>query len=215
MARPACETWLALFIIFSLPCFAQQSPIDAAKKAFARGDIPAALEGLRRFRASGPDQPLLLESLALSVQYSLAAGDVYKASYVLRLLQEAGPGSAEAFEAGLSVADWYYDRRSWRAALEYFTRAVDGFRESAGGPRNGLDLALLRCAELSLYHAEDTSSARLYFRRIIPFNLPVSQSPLYREMSVRLFWSTISPTVLGLDDGNISSLTVDGDDMPA
>ena len=181
--------------------------------AFARGDIQAALEGLRRLRSSAPDQPVLLESLALSVQYSLAAGDPYKASYFLGLLQEAGPGSTEAFEAGLSVAGWYYDRRSWRAALEYFSRAIDGFGEGAQGQREDLDLALLRSAELSLYHAEDTASARLYFRRIIPSNLPDSQSPLYKEMSVRLLWSTISPPVLGLGDVNISSLTVDGDDL--
>ena len=213
MARPGCETWLVIFIIATLPCFAQQSPIDAAQKAFARGDIQAALEGLRRLRSSSPDRPLLTESLALSVQYSLAAGDAYRASYFLRLLQEAGPGSAEAFEAGLSVGGWYYDRRSWRTALEYFSRAIDGFGEGAQGLRKNLDLALLRSAELSLYFAEDASSARLYFSRIVPSNLPVSESPLYREMSVRLLWSTISAPVLGLDDANISSLTVDGDDL--
>jgi ligand-binding sensor domain-containing protein len=149
----------------------------------------------------------------LSVQYSLAAGDAYKASYFLQLLQEAGPGSAAAFEAGLSVAGWYYDRRSWRAALEYFRRAIDGFRDGAGVLRKALDLALLRSAELSLYFAEDSASARLYFRKIVPSNLPVSESPLYREMSVRLLWSVISPSGLGLEDANISTLTVDGDDL--
>ncbi len=213
MARPGCEKWLVIFIIVSLPSFAQQSPTDAAKKAFARGDTQAALQALRRLRSSAPDQAVLMESLAMSVQYSLAAGDAYKASYFLRLLQDAGPGSAEAFEAGLSVAGWYYDRRSWRAALEYFSRAIDGFGDGAQGMRKDLDLALLRGAELSLYFAEDTASSRLYFRRIVPSNLPVSESSLYREMSVRLLWSTISPPVLGLDDANISSLTVDGDDV--
>ena len=217
MARPGHKSrilpWLVIFSIVSLSCFAQQGPIDAAKKAFARGDIQTALEGLRRLRSSAPDQPVLMESLALSVRYSLAAGDAYTAAYFLRLLQEAGPGSAEAFEAGLTVAGWYYDRRSWSAALEYFNRAIDGFGEGAQGPRKDLDLALLRSAELSLYHAEDAASARLSFRRIIPSNLPVSESSLYREMSVRLLWSTISPPVLGLEDANISSLTVDGDDL--
>jgi ligand-binding sensor domain-containing protein len=217
LARPGSETrilpGLLIFIIAALPCFPQQGPIDAAKKAFARGDIQDALEGLRRLRSSSPDQPVLTECLALSVQYSLAAGDPYKASYFLRLLQEASPGSAEAFEAGLSVGGWYYDRRSWRAALEYFSQAVDGLRKGAQAQRKDLALALLRSAEISLYFAEDTVSARLYFSRIVPSNLPVSESPLYREMGVRLLWRTLSPRVLGLDDANISSLTVDGDDL--
>ncbi len=217
MARPGCETrtlpGLVIFILVSLPCFAQQSSIDAAKRAFSRGDTDAALVTLRRLRSASLDQPVLIDSLALSVQYSLAAGDVYKASYFLRLLQEAGPGSAAAFEAGLSVAGWYYDRHLWRAALEYFGRAIDRAGESAGGQRNALDLALLRGAELSLYFAEDSASARLYFHRIVPSNIPLSEFPLYREVSVRLFWSIITPAGLGLDDGNISSLTVDGDDV--
>lgn len=197
----------------SLPCLAQQSSIDAAKKAFSRGDTQAALETLRRLRSGAPDQPVLIESLALSVRYSLAAGDPYRAAYFLQLLQEAGPASAAAFEAGLAVAGYYYDRRLWRAAVEYFARAIEGFKEGVSGPRKALDLALLRCAELSLYFAEDSSSARAYFRRIVPSNLPDSESLLYREMRLRLLWSLISSARLGLDDANVSSLMVDGDDL--
>jgi len=217
LARPGCKTrfipGLVLFIIVSLPCFAQQSSIDAAKKAFSRGDTQAALEALQRLRSGAPDQPVLIESLALSVRYSLATGDAYKASYFLQLLQEAGPGSAAAFEAGLAVGGYYYDRRSWRAALEYFGRAIDGFKEGVSDQRKALDLALLRCAELSLYFAEDSASARGYFRRINPSDLPDSESLLYRGIRMRLLWSVISPDRLGLDDANVSSLMVDGDDL--
>ncbi len=147
------------------------------------------------------------------MRYSLAAGDAYKASYFLQLLQEAAPGSAASFEAGIAVAVSYYDKRSWRAALEYFGRATDGFREGVSGQRSVFDLALLRCAELSLYFAEDSVSARAYFRRIVPSHLNDSESRLYREMRVRLLWSVISAARLGLDDANVSSLTVDGDDL--
>jgi len=217
LARPGCKTrilpGLVLFIIVSLPCFAQQGSIDAAKKAFSRGDTQAALEMLRRLRSGAPDQPVLIESLSLSVRYSLAAGDPYKASYFLQLLQEAGPGSAAAFESGLAVAGYYYDKRSWRAALEYFGRAIDGFKEGTSDQRKALDLALMRSAELSLYFAEDPASARDYFRRIVPADLPESESLLYRELRMRLLWSVISPARLGLDDANVSSLKVDGDDL--
>ena len=215
MARPGCDTLivsgLAILLVIAMPCAAQQGSLDAARKAFARGDTRAALEALRTVRSSAPDRPVLVESLALGVHYSLAAGDVYKASYFLQLLQEADPGSAAAFEAGLSVAGWYYDRRSWRTALEYFGRAIDGAGAMDRG--KGLDLALLRRAELCLYFAEDAGTARLSFRRIDPDNLPASETALYKALSVRLFWSVLTSSGLGLADANVSSLMVDGDDL--
>lgn len=217
MAQPGFEARVlpafALFILVSLPCFSQQSPLDAAKKAFSRGDTQSALGALRQIRAGAPDVAVLIESLALSVQYSLAAGEPYKASYFLQMLEESGPGSAAAFRAGLAVAGYYYDRRSWRAAMDYYGNTVKGFKDDVSGQRKDFDIALLRCAELSLYFEENSNSARTFFRRIIQSNLPDLETQLYREMRTRLLWSVISPAQLGLTDANVSSLRVDGDDV--
>ena len=217
MAQPGFEARVvpafALFILVSLPCFSQQSLLDSAKRAFSRGETQAALGILRQIRAGALDAPVLIESLALSVQYSLAAADPYKASYFLQMLEQAGPWSAAAFRAGLAVGGYYYNRRSWRAALDYYGNAVKGFKDGVSGPRRDFDVALLRCAELSLYFEESSDIARAFFRRIVQSNLSDSETRLYREMRVRLLWSVISPAQLGLNDANVSSLRVDGDDV--
>lgn len=204
---------LALFICASAACSAQGNALDAAKSAFARGDTQKALETLRLLRSDPPDAPTLVESLALSVQYSLATGDAYRAGYFLQRLLDEAPGTEAAFHGSLAMAEYYYNTRSWMAALEYYRGALDGFKEGASGRREGLDLTLLRCAELSLYHEYDPESARTFFRRIVPGNLPGSEAALFREMRVRLLWSIITPSVMGLRDANVSSLRVDGDDL--
>ena len=187
--------------------------LAAAQAALSRGDAQAALDGLRRLRTDYPDSPLVVESFSLSVACCLALGDDYRARYFLQRVRDAAPLSAPAFRASLMVAQHSYDARSWLAALEYYRDTVDGYRDGIGASRTDYDLALLRTVELSLYHGHDAEAARGYFHRIVPANLPPASRALYREMRVRLLWSVISPSLLGLADANVSSLRVDGDDL--
>ena len=226
MARQGCETLallvlaLAAFATARLPAQAA-APSDgspatfllAAKNAFSLGEAQSALDSLRQLRADFPDSPSAIESFALSVEYCIALGDEYRARYFLRRLLDGSPGSPAAFRASILVARHAYDARSWLAAGEYFKAAADGYRDGVSAPREDLDLALLRAAELSLYHENDPDTARAYFSRIVPRNLPGAETPLYREMRVRLLWHVISPARLGLNDANVSSLRVDGDDI--
>ncbi|MCX6635678.1 MAG: hypothetical protein NT090_11440, partial [Acidobacteria bacterium] len=175
--------------------------------------MQSALDTLRKLRADFPDSPSVIESLALSVEYCIVLGDEYRARYFLTRLLDGAPGSPAAFRAAIIVARHAYDARSWLAAGEYFKAAADGYRDGVSAPREDLDLALIRAAELSLYHGNDPDTARLYFRRILPQNLPAAEAPLYREMRVRLLWNVISTEHLGLSDANVSSLRVDGDDI--
>jgi hypothetical protein len=149
----------------------------------------------------------------LSVLYSLAAGDEYRARYFYERLLEDHPGSGAAFAAGVAIARHYYHARGWSAALEYYRGAVESFRAGASGARADLDKALIRSAELSLYHGEDPAGARSSLGRIQPANLSAADARLYGEMRVRLLWSQLDPRTLGLKDANVSSLRMDGDDL--
>jgi hypothetical protein len=191
-----------------------------AKQSFAAGAPDAALAALRALRARYPESSLALESLALSVEVSLSVGDDYLARSFLHRLRAETPGSAAGFRAALLIAEREYARRSYGAALEFYTQAVEsaeGAQGAEGGSgavdRRGFDRALLRAAEITLYHEKDPRGARSFFRRIQPRNLESVDRPLYTTMRVRLVWDSISAAELGLVDSNVSTLRVDGDDL--
>ncbi len=147
-----------------------------------------------------------MDADGLSVECSLASGDVYKARYFLQRTLDAAPGSRSAFTAALAVAKYYYDSRSWLAALEYYAKAVDIFQESRSGTRADLDLVLVHAAEISTYQLNDPDRARSYFQRISGGTLPPAEAALYRQLRVRLLWSVLTAEALGLKDSNVSSL---------
>jgi hypothetical protein len=182
-----------------------------AQSARQRGDPAAALETLRGLRARYPGSLLVADSFTLGVSCALDLGDDFRARFYMLKAREAAPRSAAAFRAGMLVAERCYRAHAWLAALEYYGGAVESWSEAGGSAQ--LSLALLRAAELSLYHGSDLEAARGYFHRIHPAELPPSEQVLYRELSVRLLWKAIPAALLGLTDANISSLLVDGDDL--
>jgi len=190
-----------------------QSLLNAARVRLSGGDSPGALDTLRQLRSRFPESPLLIDADGLSVQCSLASRDVYKARYFLQKLLDTAPGSRPAYSAALAVAGYYYDSRTWLAALEYYAKAVDIFQDGRSGTRADLDLALVHAAELSAYQLNDPERAKSYFQRISGRTLPPAESALYRQLRVRLLWTTLSAQSLGLKDENVSSLRVDGDDL--
>ncbi|MGA2612640.1 MAG: two-component regulator propeller domain-containing protein [Spirochaetia bacterium] len=207
--------FLLLFLAGGL-AFAQtalSASLQAARDALQRGDSQAALSILRAVRAGNPEQSRVDESFALSVQAALAAGDQYLARYFAQKLVASSPGSPATFQSCLQVASRAYDSRSYSAALEFYCDAVASFDAGAEGTRSDLDMALLRAAELFLYHERDAQSAGSYFHRINPGNIPAAELTLLRAMRARLAWDLLSPQRLGLQDGNVSTLRVDQDDL--
>ncbi len=212
---------LALFLCGAPAFFAQAAgggasdavALAAAKDAYAHGDTAGALDRLRRFRSDFPRSPLVNDSYVLGVAWALQTGDEYLARYYYQKVADAAPSSAAAFRAGVALARHYYDARVWSAALDYYGKAIAGFRVGVSGTPGDIELALQRAAELSLYHGADMDRARGYFQRIDPKVLPAGEAALYRSMSIRLLWSALSADYLGIHDSNISCLRVDGDDL--
>ncbi len=187
--------------------------LQDAKTAFGKGDFPGALEKLRTLRSAYPASPLVPDSLELSVRSALAAGDEYRARYFSQSLLDTYPASPAAFTAGLAMGSYFYDKRSWSESLYFYAEAVTVFHAGVSGQRALLDGALLRCAELTLYHANDEAGARSYIAKIQAASLVGADAVLFREMRVRLLWSVIGRHALGLQDANVSSLRIDGDDL--
>jgi tetratricopeptide (TPR) repeat protein len=190
-----------------------QSLLNAARVRLSGGDPPGALEILRKLRNLYSESPLLIDADGLDVECSLAVRDIYKARYFLQRLLDAAPGSRPAFSATLAVAGYYYDSRTWLAALQYYAKAVEIFQESRSGTRADLDFALVHASELSTWQLNDPERARSYFQRISGGTLPPAEAALYRQLRVRLLWSVLTADSLGLKDSNVSSLSVDGDDL--
>lgn len=187
--------------------------LASARAAYETGDASLALDALRRLRAGFPDSPVVTDSFSLGIEIALSAGDEYLARYFLQKLLAAAPGSAASFRSSMLLAQHCYGTRSFLAALEYYGDAVQNAPPGAEGLRADLDIALLRSAELSLYHANDTAAARDYFRRIRGSDLSGADAQLYRTLRVRLVWDRITAADLGLGDSNVSSLRADGDDL--
>ncbi len=197
-----------------------------ARQSFSAGASDAALAALRALRARYPDSPFASESLALGVEVSLSIGDDYLARSYLHRLRAEAPGSAAAFRAALLIAEREYARRSYGAALEFFAQAAESAEAATGAEgafgavgaqgaveRRDYDRALLRAAEITLYHEKDPRNARGYFRKIEPRNLGPAERPLYTTMRMRLVWDSISAAEFGLADSNVSALRADGDDL--
>ncbi len=166
-------------------------------------------------RAETADAVALTNAAALEKRFTaaLAAGDDFRARYIADKLFHAAPGSAQAFRSCLFIAERSYAARSFLTALEFYKDAVASFDAGFAAGTRELNLALLRAAEISLYHAQDARGADAFFRRIDARHVDASELPLIRAMRVRLSWSTLQPESLGLADGNVSSLRIDGDDL--
>jgi len=157
--------------------------------------------------------PVDTTALELRVRQALSTGDDYRARYLAQKLFALAPGAPETFRTCLLVAERSYAARSFLTALEFYKDAVAGFDAGSAGTRPDLDQALLRAAEISLYHDGDPRSAASYFRRIDRRNVAKADQPLLRALRVRLSWSSLGPEALGLSDGNVSTLGIDGDDL--
>ncbi len=188
--------------------------LDAARQAGARGAASEGLEDLRSLRSRYPDSPLIAASYSLGVDLALSSGDLYLARFYMDRLLGMAPTGADTFRRAQAIASYYYQRKSYAEALPYYRQAVFAL-EGAGGGVTAADAATvrLRAAELDAYHQGDELEARRFFSAISRADLAPGDQPLYRELRVRLLWSQIKASDLGLADSNVSSLRVDGDDL--
>lgn len=193
-----------------------EAPTDSqlfstAQSFYRSGDTAGALEALRTLRGEFPDSPLLPRSLSLGVRAAAAAGDLYMARWLLDGLIATGGEPDETRECALMLADEVYGRADRTLAARYYRIAL-GLWPAAdrGAVRSRV---LLRLAETAFYQEKDVRGARAYHGMVVPDLLSSEEKALYGVLWARLRWDSILPADLGMADGNISALRLDGDDL--
>ncbi len=184
---------------------------ERADHIFRQGGTGEALSILRELRSRYPGSPEAADSLALSIEISLARDDVLRARYFLSALMAFEPDSKTVSPFALKIADSCYKSDSYSTALEYYRIAVETSAKGTG--LTDIDRALLRTAELTLYTGRDATAARYYFMRVRGERLGAQDAILYKALSHRLRWETLSAESLGLSDENVSFIHADGDDV--
>lgn len=85
---------------------------------------------------------------------------------------------------------------------------------NSAGPDTLIPASLwLRLAQLALYENRDEERAGFYAARIQPAELSAPQREALERLARRLSCREFPPEILGLGDGNVSALRVDGDDL--
>lgn len=165
LAQRGCRPvrWVSIALLLCLAVWISASPqdlLDQASSQFQAGRTDAALATLRTLRFQFPDAPESRKALALSIQIALSRHNEYSARYFLELFTESAPSSPELGQAAVMVADYCYAEASYVAALDYYQTAIN---TTADFP--GLSHALLRAAELEIYHKGDQPAAEGFFHR--------------------------------------------------
>ena len=84
---------------------------------------------------------------------------------------------------------------------------------SAGGQTRVPGQVWLRLAQLALYDYRDAERALFYSSRIQAGELSAAEADALGRLRRRLSYRELDPESLGLGDGNVSALQVDGDDL--
>jgi hypothetical protein len=204
--------FLTAFRLGAAPGASADSDLFSRAQALHRGgDWKGALDALRALRTDFSESALVPRSLSLGVRVASAAGDSYTARWFMDRLLATGQESEEARECALLLADEAYGRGDRTLAAEYYRIALDLWPAADAGAV--FSRLLLRLSEIALYQEKDARAARGYHGRVVSSLLSAEERVLYEMLRARLRWDAIRPTDLGMRDGNISALRIDGDDL--
>jgi len=116
---------------------------------------------------------------------------------------------ADPYSAHLSRAELADQARDHELSYREYLAAVN-----SAGPGTLIPAAVwLRLAQLALYENRDEERAGFYSARIQPAELSTPQREALERLRRRLSYRELPPEMLGLGDGNVSALRVDGDDL--
>jgi tetratricopeptide (TPR) repeat protein len=179
-----------------------QRQIASAEKFFQEGRYEISRQVLKS--AADPSRP---EVQFLQARIAIAQGDSALALFYLKRLLDDGSREMETeqiVEAHRLLAQLSYESGD----LDLAYRSYLEFTNLSGGKVPGE--VWIRLAQIALFHRGDAETARVFlhnYRRVEP------EDPLLRRLSKRLSWGSLSPEKFGLQDANISTIRVDGDDL--
>ncbi len=189
-----------------------QGPLDRIREAqllFDSGRIEEAKVELQGLKADD-SAPWRGDLLLLQARIARAESESERAAlYLDQILSEKDEESGSLrFSAHLLRADLAYAARDWEEAYRNYLEAAN----SSPAAEQPARIALRLC-EIALYRHRDPESARLHLGSGPAGVLSAEELSLLGRLKRRLMWQPISTQTLGLSDGNISALRIDGDDL--
>lgn len=187
-----------------------ESGYELAEELFAAGRYDDALRILDA-TAGGSGSPPPPEFFLLKGKVAAAQGRAHRARYFLRNLS-GYPAFAPAVAEGLVLlADLCYQDRLTASAFDYYLEAVNRFAPNLSA-REASRLHL-RLALIALFDRQDRRLAGNYLLKAAPELLNGEDYEHYARVRKQLAWQVLSAERLGVQDGNISALEIDGDDL--
>jgi len=178
-----------------------------AERLLARGQAAEAERLLQELRPD-PASPAYGQVLFLKARIAVARSQRERAMLYLGelLLPEHRSLHFAAHQARAELAFQAKDfEMAYRAYLAAVNSAATGMRVPAR--------TWLRLAQIAWYENRDAERADYYARRSEPEVLSAPERDLLERLRRRLSWRQLTPEAIGLGDGNVSALRVDGDDL--
>lgn len=173
-----------------------------------------ALDTLRKMRIEFPESRLREESLFLSAQISMKMDEPYRARYFLSEIIDTGLDEELVFKSSIFLGSILYSEKFFDEAYRVYYRAIKNMSpEYKDDYTHSLAKAYVSLAEYAYYEMHDSELARNYLSSLTREALLSEDLEKFNALKKQLKWQHLSTKDLGISDGNISALTVDGDDL--
>jgi ligand-binding sensor domain-containing protein len=187
-----------------------QDRIGEAQRLLAGGRITEARSAIESLAAEG-SAPWLGELRLVQARIALAESETERSLiYLNQILSTSAEQNAPVrFAAHLLRADLAYGARDWEEAYRNYLCAAN----SASSPAEVPARVSLRLCEIALYQYRDPEGARQHLGRGPSGDISADEQKLLSRLKRRLEWQALGTQTIGLADGNISALKIDGDDL--
>ncbi|NOY10402.1 MAG: hypothetical protein GXP33_16330 [Spirochaetes bacterium] len=185
--------------------------LQKAKDEFKAGKYAKCLSLTRKLRIEYPDSREILQALFLSGRAELKLKEPYRARYffkkILSRYKENDYFDAVYFKTLVMLADLLYGERLFDESLNYYLKALE--------EKNNNDISniYLRIADINYYQKNNLHLARYYFLKTGAATLTAENRAVYERLKKNLEWEYLSSEIIGIDDGNVSAVAADGDDL--
>jgi ligand-binding sensor domain-containing protein len=187
-----------------------QDRIGEAERLLADGRIAEAKNAIEGLAAESP-AAWRGQLQFLQARIALAESETERSLFYLdKMLSTGAELSAPLrFSAHLLRADLAYEARDWEEAYRNYLEAANAASSATEVPAR----VALRLSEIALYQYRDPERARIYLGRGPSGELSGDEQKLLGRLKRRLEWQALGTQLIGLADGNISALKIDGDDL--
>ncbi|MBN2736357.1 MAG: hypothetical protein JXR70_05205 [Spirochaetales bacterium] len=182
---------------------------------FTEGKFETSIDKLHEFRYKYPNSHYLAQTYYLSGLTLYKLDQRFKAKYYLKQCIFQNKKNIWEIKSGFLLGQILYQDRFFEDGFNILVMTLEkltyiGFNSIS---KKNLDQIYLILAEISLNQKKDKNLAYQYFININFSNLDNDSRNKYYLIQKKLRWNYLPHYKIGLQDGNISALCVDDDDI--